>query len=66
MQSYGPFNYLVSVTGDCSHTSAGAINIYVSGGTPPYTVEWYNHHYHLQMLQLEHQSELIWLTVHIP
>jgi len=42
MQSYGPFNYLVSVTGDCSHTSAGAINIYVSGGTPPYTVEWYD------------------------
>ena len=42
MQSFGPFNYLVSVTGDCSHTSAGAINIYVSGGTPPYTVEWYN------------------------
>jgi len=42
MQSYGPFNYLVSVTGDCSHTSVGAINIYVSGGTPPYTVEWYD------------------------
>jgi uncharacterized protein (DUF2141 family) len=42
MQSFGPFNYLVSVTGDCSHTSAGAINIYVSGGTPPYTVEWYD------------------------
>jgi uncharacterized protein (DUF2141 family) len=42
MQSFGPFNYLISVTGDCSHISAGAINIYVSGGTPPYTVEWYD------------------------
>jgi uncharacterized protein (DUF2141 family) len=41
MQSFGPFNYLVSVTGDCSHTSAGAISISVLGGTPPYTVDWY-------------------------
>lgn len=34
------FNYILSVTGDCSHTSAGAISIQPFGGTPPYTVEW--------------------------
>ena len=34
------FNYYISVTGDCSHTSAGAISLLPSGGTPPYTVEW--------------------------
>jgi large repetitive protein len=36
------FNYLISVTGDCSHTSAGAISILPSGGTAPYTVQWVN------------------------
>lgn len=36
------FNYLVNVTGDCSHNSAGSISILPYGGTPPYTVQWYD------------------------
>jgi len=36
------FNYLVSVTGDCSHNSVGSISILPFGGTPPYTVQWYD------------------------
>lgn len=34
------FNYLVSVTGDCSQSSSGIVSILPYGGTPPYTVEW--------------------------
>jgi uncharacterized protein (DUF2141 family) len=34
------FNYDISVTGDCSNTSSGAITLFLYGGTPPYTVEW--------------------------
>jgi hypothetical protein len=36
------FNYLVNVTGDCSQNSSGIVSILPFGGTPPYTVEWYN------------------------
>lgn len=36
------FDYIISVTGDCSHVGAGAISIQPIGGTPPYTVEWVN------------------------
>ena len=35
-----PFEYIISVTGDCSNNGSGAISILPSGGTPPYTVEW--------------------------
>ena len=34
------FNYILSVTGDCSSTAAGAISILPIDGTPPYTIEW--------------------------
>jgi hypothetical protein len=34
------FDYFLSVTGDCSSTSAGAISLSLTGGTPPYTIEW--------------------------
>ena len=32
--------YSLSVTGDCSNISNGAINISINGGTPPYNVLW--------------------------
>jgi hypothetical protein len=35
-------NYNITVTGDCSNNNSGAFNLYVSGGTPPYTVEFFN------------------------
>lgn len=34
------FDYNIVVTGDCSNTSSGRIDLSLSGGTPPYTVEW--------------------------
>ena len=34
------FNYNISVTGDCQNTNSGAIYLSLTGGTPPYTVEW--------------------------
>lgn len=34
------FNYKILVTGDCSNTNSGIINLSLIGGTPPYTVEW--------------------------
>lgn len=40
MQSKTPFDYLVSVTGDCSSNNSGIISILLTGGTPPYTIEW--------------------------
>jgi hypothetical protein len=40
MQSLTPFDYFISVTGDCSNNSSGIISILLSGGTSPYTVEW--------------------------
>ena len=32
--------YSLSVTGDCTNASNGAINISIAGGTPPYNVQW--------------------------
>jgi hypothetical protein len=34
------FDYNISVTGDCSNTNVGSISLSLTGGTPPYTVEW--------------------------
>ena len=36
------FLYNFSVTGDCTNTNSGAIEIFVSGGIPPYTIDWVN------------------------
>ena len=33
-------NYNITVTGDCSNNNSGALNLFVSAGTPPYTVEF--------------------------
>lgn len=35
------FDYTISVTGDCSNTNSGAISLFVTGGTPPFTIDWY-------------------------
>lgn len=40
MQSLTPFDYFISVTGDCSNNSGGIISLLLSGGTAPYTIEW--------------------------
>lgn len=34
------FNYILQITGDCLSTSSGIISLGLSGGTPPYTVQW--------------------------
>jgi len=35
------FNYIVSVTGNCSNSQLGAATLIVTGGTQPYTIDWY-------------------------
>lgn len=40
MQSQTPFDYLISVTGDCSNNNTGSASVLLTGGTAPYTVEW--------------------------
>jgi hypothetical protein len=35
-----PFDYILSITGDCASTGVGAISVLFTGGTPPYTVQW--------------------------
>jgi hypothetical protein len=34
------FNYNINVTGDCSNTSDGVIDLFIAGGSLPYTVQW--------------------------
>lgn len=34
------FDYTLAITGDCSSNGSGSIRIDLSGGTPPYTVNW--------------------------
>jgi hypothetical protein len=34
------FNYNINVTGDCNNTSNGIINLTISEGSQPYTVQW--------------------------
>jgi len=36
------FQYEFSVTGDCTSNGSGAINISLSGGVEPYTIDWVN------------------------
>lgn len=36
------FEYNFSVTGDCTNAGAGAIEIFLSGGVQPYTIDWVN------------------------
>jgi hypothetical protein len=34
------FIYNINVTGDCSGSSDGVINLFITGGSQPYTVQW--------------------------
>lgn len=34
------FNYNINVTGDCSGSSDGVIDLFITGGSQPYTVQW--------------------------
>ena len=34
------FNYNIAVTGDCSNADLVSISLTLTGGTPPYTVQW--------------------------
>jgi hypothetical protein len=36
------FEYLVGITGDCSNTGSGIINVSLSGGVPPYIINFIN------------------------
>jgi hypothetical protein len=48
--------YNISVTGDCSNNNSGALNLFVSSGTPPYTVEFINPVYTSQIITSEPAS----------
>jgi large repetitive protein len=43
-------NYNVAVTGDCSNNNSGALNLYVSAGSPPYTVQFISPSYASQTI----------------
>jgi len=43
-------NYNIIVTGDCSNNNSGALNLFVSDGTPPYTVQFLNPYYSPQTI----------------
>ena len=47
------FNYITSITGDCSNNNSGIINLFLSGGTPPYTVEWISPSYPVVTINTE-------------
>ena len=34
------FNYRIILTGDCSNTNSGALNLQVTGDGSPYTITW--------------------------
>lgn len=48
--------YDISVTGDCSNNNSGAFNIFVSSGTPPYTVEFLTPPYPSQTITFQPAS----------
>jgi hypothetical protein len=49
-------NYNIAVTGDCSNNSSGAFNLFVSSGTPPYTVQFTNPSYASQIITTQPAS----------
>lgn len=49
-------NYNITVTGDCSNNNSGAFNLFVSAGTPPYTVQFLNPYYASQTITTQPAS----------
>ena len=49
-------NYNIAVTGDCSNNSSGAFNLFVSSGTPPYTVQFTNPSFASQIITTQPAS----------
>lgn len=49
-------NYNITVTGDCSNNNSGAFNLFVSAGTPPYTVQFLNPSYASQTITTQPAS----------
>jgi hypothetical protein len=49
-------NYNIAVTGDCSNNSSGAFNLFVSSGTPPYTIEFTNPSFPTQIITTQPAS----------
>lgn len=49
-------NYNITVTGDCSNNNSGALNLFVSAGTPPYTVQFLNPSYASQTITTQPAS----------
>ena len=43
-------NYNIAVTGDCSNNNSGALNLYVSAGSPPYTLQFISPSYASQII----------------
>lgn len=48
--------YNISVTGDCSNNNSGALDIFVSEGTPPYTVQFVSPSYAPQTITFQPAS----------
>jgi hypothetical protein len=49
-------NYNIIVTGDCSNNNSGALNLFVSDGTPPYTIQFLNPYYSPQTITTQPAS----------
>jgi hypothetical protein len=49
-------NYNITVTGDCSNNNSGAFNLFVSNGTPPYTVQFISPSYASQTITTQPAS----------
>jgi hypothetical protein len=49
-------NYNITVTGDCSSNNSGALNLFVSDGTPPYTVQFLSPSYASQTITTQPAS----------
>lgn len=49
-------NYNITVTGDCSSNNSGAFNLFVSDGSPPYTVQFLSPSYASQTITTQPAS----------